>query len=43
MQGSVAVAPMIARIPGLFIALGLILTVVLAVYAIYWLIFKMGK
>jgi hypothetical protein len=34
---------MVAYVPGTLLAVGFILAGVLAVYAIYWLIFRMGK
>jgi hypothetical protein len=36
-------APMLAFRAGTFVVLGLILGGVLVIYAIYWMIFKMGK
>lgn len=42
-QGSIESVPMVAYIPGLLIAVGVVLFAVLAIYAIYWIIFRMGK
>jgi hypothetical protein len=42
-QGSIGFVPVVAVIPGWLIAAGVILFGVLAIYAIYWIVFRMGK
>jgi hypothetical protein len=42
-QGSLGVAPVLAWKVGTFTIIGIILGVILAIYAIYYLIFKLGK
>ena len=42
-QGSIGLAPMLAYTPGLLIAVVAIGMGLLAIYAVWWLIFKMGK
>jgi hypothetical protein len=42
-QGSIEAVSMLALARGALIALGVVLFFLLAAYAIYWIIFKMGK
>jgi hypothetical protein len=35
--------PVLAYVPGALIAVGVVLFGLLAIYAIYWIIFRMGK
>ena len=42
-QGAVGSASLVAFTPGFFIAVGFILAGLLAIYAIWWLIFRAGK
>jgi hypothetical protein len=43
MQAFIEPSPMVAYIPGLLIAVGVVLFFVLGAYAIWWMIFRMGK
>ena len=43
LQGSIEAVPMLALARGSLIALGVVLFFLLGAYAIYWIIFKMGK
>lgn len=42
-QGSIGFEPMVAWITGALVVVGCVLLFLLAAYAIYWMIFKMGK
>lgn len=42
-QGSIGSVSMLAYVPGSLIAVGVVLFGLLAIYAIYWIIFRMGK
>ena len=42
-QGLIESVPELAAVPGSLIAVGVVLFGLLAVYAVYWIIFRMGK
>jgi hypothetical protein len=42
-RGPVGFVPVVAVIPGWLIAAGVILFGLLAIYAVYWIVFRMGK
>jgi hypothetical protein len=42
-QGFIESVPVLAYVPGSLIAVGVVLFGLLAVYAVYWIIFRMGK
>ncbi|HEU4356302.1 MAG TPA: hypothetical protein VFT27_12000 [Actinomycetota bacterium] len=43
MSSGQGVAPLVALTPGTLIAIGVVIGGLMAIYAIWWLIFRMGK